>query len=225
MAFDIYAGTLSRYYLGDWENEVQHSSRANGLDYNVIRPGEENDEKDVISKLEMIEIIKNWLQFISPALGVNLEFLENLGHEYFTKRINNFDNFYLLNCFIYLSDEDLININELSDSLKLKEVEIIAEKNSEFIYFGQIEAWFPLELPGSGIYEFEFPNNKDILFSSVSKMMHELDLMEQKLINYRANIIEFIGSDDLLLLNEDIKNMRETAEFSIKNKVPIILDY
>lgn len=225
MAFDIYAGTLSRYYLGDWENEAQHSARQNGLDYNVIRPNEENDEKDVISKLEMIEIIKDWLQFISPALGVNLEFLENLDHEYFTKRINNFDNFYLLNCLIHLSDKDLINLNELSDSLKLKQVEIIAKKNSEFIYFGQIEAWFPVELPGSGIYEFEFPNNKDILFSSVSKMMQELDLMEQKLINYRANLIEFIGLDDLLLLNEDIKNMRDTAEFSIKNKVPIILDY
>lgn len=39
MAFDIYAGTLVRYYTRDWENVVQRQARIDGTPYTMIYAG------------------------------------------------------------------------------------------------------------------------------------------------------------------------------------------
>ena len=38
MGLDIYAGTLTRYYAGNWKNVVQMWAEANGYTFNKITP-------------------------------------------------------------------------------------------------------------------------------------------------------------------------------------------
>ena len=41
MAFDVYVGTMTRFYRRDWENVAQRMSREQGIRYNVIYAGGE----------------------------------------------------------------------------------------------------------------------------------------------------------------------------------------
>lgn len=55
MGLDIYAGTLTRYYLHNWKTVVQQFAEEHGIKCNIIRahPVETNiDEKELISSLE-----------------------------------------------------------------------------------------------------------------------------------------------------------------------------
>lgn len=39
MAFDVYVGTMTRFYRREWENVVQRMSREQGFEYTMIHAG------------------------------------------------------------------------------------------------------------------------------------------------------------------------------------------
>lgn len=40
MGLDVYVGSLTRYYSGDWESVVEQAAREQGLDFHVLRVAE-----------------------------------------------------------------------------------------------------------------------------------------------------------------------------------------
>jgi len=90
MAVDLYVGTLTRYYAGQWENVAQKMAREQGLRYQVIRPG--GDNADAVSDPAKIEpAIAQWQRNVAQALqqsgGGDAAWQEGLGPPYFTDRI------------------------------------------------------------------------------------------------------------------------------------------
>jgi hypothetical protein len=66
VAFDVYVGTLTRFYRRDWENVAQRMAREQGIRYKMIHAGGEPEAPP--SAQQMHEAISAWQEFLSRAL-------------------------------------------------------------------------------------------------------------------------------------------------------------
>lgn len=70
MGLDIYVGSLTRYYAGDWELITQKAAKEMGLDLQVIRA---HDPDDAIRDPEQIRsTVLTWRNNLTVALGKSL---------------------------------------------------------------------------------------------------------------------------------------------------------
>ena len=70
MGLDLYAGTLTRYYLHNWKTSAQQWAEANGYCLKRIKPnGDPLDEEEPFSPAEMQRIVENWRDYILSAVG------------------------------------------------------------------------------------------------------------------------------------------------------------
>ncbi len=88
MGLDIYVGTLTRYYCGDWETVVQQVARKQGMQVQVIRPGHSEDA--VTDPAKVRPLVLQWQQLLSEALAQHSEYPvewdESLDAPYFTDK-------------------------------------------------------------------------------------------------------------------------------------------
>lgn len=73
MAFDVYVGPLSRYYLGDWENVAERAAREIGVPYEVVRPADSTDEAIVTDPDQVRAAVCDWRESLTEILGERLE--------------------------------------------------------------------------------------------------------------------------------------------------------
>jgi hypothetical protein len=66
MAFDVYVGTLIRFYRRDWENPGQRSAREQGAHSQMIHAG--GDPEPPAPADELREAIANWCEGLSKSL-------------------------------------------------------------------------------------------------------------------------------------------------------------
>jgi hypothetical protein len=72
MGLDVYVGSLTRYYAGDWETVVQRYGRETGMKVEVIR--RPADPPDAIRDPEQIRpLVLQWRNSLNEGLGDNLE--------------------------------------------------------------------------------------------------------------------------------------------------------
>lgn len=72
MGLDIYVGTLTRYYCGDWETIVQQIAHRRGLEVQVIRPGRPNDA--INDPAQVRPLVMQWQRLLGDALAEHLEY-------------------------------------------------------------------------------------------------------------------------------------------------------
>ncbi|MCB9854100.1 MAG: hypothetical protein H6818_00320 [Phycisphaerales bacterium] len=71
MGLDVYVGSLTRYYLQDWETPAERWARESGTPIKVIRP---QDPEDAITDPDEIrEAVSIWRSVVSDALEEHLE--------------------------------------------------------------------------------------------------------------------------------------------------------
>jgi hypothetical protein len=88
MALDVYVGSLTRYYAGEWENISEKAARERGAQYRIAHPG---SALDVERNAEEIgQAIRVWRGALNRSLGdriaVPLDWDEAVGGSYFTAR-------------------------------------------------------------------------------------------------------------------------------------------
>jgi hypothetical protein len=87
MAFDVYAGSLTRYYTDRWENVVQKRAREQGYSNQKIGP---DGPRTPPSPEEVQSAIADWRQAVAQALGEKLseplQWEESVSTPYFTDR-------------------------------------------------------------------------------------------------------------------------------------------
>jgi hypothetical protein len=66
VAFDVYAGSLTRFYRRDWENVAQRMAREQGLPYTMIYAGGEPEEPPPAE--EVRQAVAQWCDALSQAL-------------------------------------------------------------------------------------------------------------------------------------------------------------
>ena len=88
MGLDIYIGTLSRYYSGEWETAVQQFARRQGVDVQVIRPAHSADAVNDPEQIRML--VLQWQRMLTDAMAEHLEYPvewdESLDAPYFTDK-------------------------------------------------------------------------------------------------------------------------------------------
>ena len=70
MALDVYVGSLTRYYSGDWENAAEKTARERGLPHRVARRGGSNDKAKDTERIR--PVILAWRRKLGEALGDRL---------------------------------------------------------------------------------------------------------------------------------------------------------
>jgi hypothetical protein len=71
MGLDIYVGSLTRYYTGDWETVVQKDAREQGVEVEIV--GRETTADAVTDPEEIRSAVLSWRDNVSEHLGSNLE--------------------------------------------------------------------------------------------------------------------------------------------------------
>lgn len=88
MGLDVYVGTLTRYYAGEWETVVQQVARELGIPVQIERVNETPDA--IRDPLQIEELIVVWRDRLSASLGAHLErplvWSEGLAAPYFTDK-------------------------------------------------------------------------------------------------------------------------------------------
>jgi hypothetical protein len=68
MGLDIYVGSLTRYYAGDWETVVQRAAREQGMVCQILRPsGPDDGTRPPPSEIQ--ELVLLWRQKLNEALA------------------------------------------------------------------------------------------------------------------------------------------------------------
>lgn len=88
MGLDIYVGSLTRYYTGNWETVIQQYAREQGMAY--VREGAPDPVDAISGAHEVREAVLAWRQGVSQALGANiaapLEWPEQSDSPYFSDK-------------------------------------------------------------------------------------------------------------------------------------------
>lgn len=88
MGLDIYVGSLTRYYSGQWETVVQRYAHENGLEAKIIRPGDSHEPDE--DPDEIRTVVLQWRESLSLGLGNNisapLDWDESPDSPYFTDK-------------------------------------------------------------------------------------------------------------------------------------------
>src|SRR6266851_1451206 len=84
VGLDLYAGPVSRYVAGDWKTIVQQAGEAAGTPVIVMRQNEPADRVTDVN--EVAKAVANWRQGLIRSLGLNEEWDEDVGGEYYTDK-------------------------------------------------------------------------------------------------------------------------------------------
>ena len=92
MARDIYTGPFTRYFSGQWENEVQQRMHEEGKEYQIVKPNSESNADDLLYQREISTITESWLNELEKLLDTPLALNEGGSIPYFTSRFNEYTN-------------------------------------------------------------------------------------------------------------------------------------
>ena len=92
MGLDVYAGTLTRYYSGNWKTRAQQWAEKNGYEFSKVTPeGEEVGDAKDLDPAKIEDAVCAWRNFIVSELdekreGTFVLWEENNTKEYFTDK-------------------------------------------------------------------------------------------------------------------------------------------
>jgi hypothetical protein len=85
VGLDVYVGSLTRYYLQDWQTVVQQAGTAAGMQVQVVRTEPVADDQ-VTDPEEVLGAVAAWCEGLGQALGVACEWPESADSPYWTDK-------------------------------------------------------------------------------------------------------------------------------------------
>jgi hypothetical protein len=70
MALDVYVGSLTRYYAGEWENISERAARERGAPFRIAHPGGSVGDDNDLERIQ--SAIVAWRLALSESLGARL---------------------------------------------------------------------------------------------------------------------------------------------------------
>ncbi|MCX5661442.1 MAG: hypothetical protein NTW19_17305 [Planctomycetota bacterium] len=153
MAFDLYVGTLTRFYRREWENVVQQRSKRDGLKYQMIYAG--GPPKPPPPAAELQQIIAGWTQMLTNGLAREglgpVTWSEDETQPYFTDRPGWQGHSALLTWAAHAVHPELPLPSHVPESWADDDAyTLCVAEGSQFAYQAILkpEIWLPVELPG-----------------------------------------------------------------------------
>lgn len=237
MGIDIYTGSLTRYYLGLWESQLQVMSRERRETYTRVTPsGEGEFGKDLPKPQETFKFVKDWMSHLSGSLGFELNWNEGVETPYYTLQYSEFSEVCALVNYAHVFGSKAPD--QFPNEIDFRKDKVLNERDmkEQFNFLGQVELFLPISLPEPGIYELQLPNQKKVYCSSNQKLLEEMNKLSQKIWGVSMQYLHSLSEEDvynkyakrktsLALAIFGLCKLYENILFSQQNNVPILLDY
>lgn len=235
MGLDIYAGTLTRYYSGNWKTIIQQISEQAGTPVTIIR---KNLPEDVEEDIEVIqELTENWRDKLSNALkqhtDVPIFWIENNDYPYRTDKPG-WDGYGAVILWALYNEQGILPPHHFDKDWTTSEMFKKSLLNDYKTIYPSLtqdcELWLPIDIDFT--FRYADPTENEIGISSSIRLLE--DLLKLNNNTWKTDIEEIdkwrneIDSNSSIF--EDIAKfgfsiLYDLARFSIENKTPMKLDY
>jgi hypothetical protein len=236
MGLDIYVGSLTRYYAGDWETVVQQYGRQAGIPVKVVRV---NEPEDAVSDPEIIRsAVIQWRQKtsngIKAALRTPLDWNEAADSPFFTDKPG-WDSYSAL--LIWAAHEEQPqfakpkeNNEDWASNLAFQASNANGFKSRYSHLLKNVELWLPCNIE----FTFEAPDvaGKEVRIGSSLMLFNQLRELNARSWNTDEGTMgEWLREDveHLTPLDIDARSafamFMELCKASIEHRLPMKLDY
>lgn len=179
MGLDIYAGTLSRYYMRNWKTITQKFCEDNGLQYSQMHPTDYEEEKGTATETE--EVVKVWQeQLINALKSSGAEGVKMWQEDYDTKPYyTNKPDWDALGALLLFAAGKLLKVRSPKDYKKntdyhavLKIMGIDKTSYKQWSLFSDVCHYLPIE--DRLVFKYPLPNGQESMLSTVACLKYEL---------------------------------------------------
>lgn len=236
MGLDIYVGSLTRYYRGNWETVCAQAAREQGMDFHVIRTNPGPPER-MTDPVEIRQVVEDWRSGLESALhphfAERLDWEEGTEVEYVTDKPDWVGYAGLVILAAHTAcQEHPIPEEATTDFNKSPAFQALAaqEFQCRFSQLFEVEVWLPYTFP----FTFRGPDvtGSEVCFGSSGTLLEQLRCLNNE--NYAAD------PQTLAKWRRDGACSKDTfdqtarfglsvflqfAEFSMQRRLPMKLDY
>ena len=224
MGLDIYAGTLTRYYSGNWKLITQQIAEQSGMSFSIRTP---EGELTSISNPEEIKDIQNciqeWQSFLldsTPDEYKEIMWEDNMQKGYFTDKPG-WEAWTALSIFQYAT---ILNkpFPETISSDTMLECPLLKEGEEKGIQSSlmKVQLWLPLE--HSYMFSFVDPRNQDTKLATISFLEDELnDLNEATWKADEKTILSWRNDEYYIPVKENSNFLKRLFQKKEEKKCPV----
>jgi hypothetical protein len=204
VAFDIYAGTFTRFFTRDWENVIQRQARLDGAKYHIVYAGGDEGPPPAES---VREDVGAWKAGINAALAQHdlgpLDWSEDDALPYFTDR-SSWDGYFSLQHWAAHLEHPQLSVPYFLPEDPTKGPALAATlANDEKLHFRSIlqgGVW----LPGDFDYLFSFPSltEEQVMIGSTGRLLQELRELQSKPLPWGKKPLLSFGKKQAVPLQE-----------------------
>lgn len=235
MGLDIYVGTLTRYYSGNWKTIVQQYAEQTGTTVQIVR---QNEVEDGLTDPKEIQVISEaWRDNLSVALkehtNSSIFWTENHELDYCTDKPD-WDCFGAVILWALYQEQNLIAPKifekDWTDSDVFKQSNLPDYQTKYSGLTQDCEFWLPIDIDFT--FRYPDPTGKEIGIASSKRLQEQLDNLNRE--TWKANL-EMIESwrkniDPNTTSFEEkaqfgFSILKELVKYSVDNKLPMRLDY
>ncbi len=237
MGLDVYVGSLTRYYSGNWETVAARAAREVGVEFQVIRHGSSADDPDGREEVltdpgQIAAAVNAWRTTVSDALGQPLDWVEDVEAPYFTDKPawDGYGSLQVLTASVECGEQTrpAVGVEQWSENDVWRRA--TEAKRPRFAHFYFPELWLPVDLE----YVFEagdLAGNRIAIGSSI-RLLDDLRAIneatfvgaEDDFASWRANGAEHGGPfEDTARFGLAV--FLELGSKSVEQRLPIRLDY
>lgn len=236
MALDVYVGSLTRYYAGEWENISERTARERGAQYHIARPGAWTGDDEDLDRIQ--PAILAWRSALSQSLGeritVTLDWDEALESPYFTGRPG-WDGFGSLVLWAAYAEHPALRRpaslpEEWDNDLALMRSNAPGFRSRYSHLERNVELWLPS--PFDFTFEGEDVDGRRIVVGSAATLLRQLEDLNGATWKADADIVtgwgrEPLADDAPIELNARyaFAVMLDLAQRSVDHRLPMKLDY
>ena len=238
MGLDVYAGTLTRYYLRDWETVVQQYARENGLQVKIVGPdGEHKRVDDAASRAQTTELVTLWKSMLVDGLKQHLQepfdWSEDNQQPYFTDKPD-WDGYASLVLAAAYSEHPEMNqprkaARAWKEDIAYKE----CTAQGAGTRYGNIllpEIWIPIRQDVT--FETMLPSSRQAVFGSTYALLDQLQLLNEEVFKGSATDLESwrkAGTGEEGSFEQasrfGLACMIDLAADAVRHNLPMVLDY
>lgn len=184
MGLDIYAGTLSRYYMRNWKTITQQFCEENGMQYSQIHPT--SSEENHASATETESTVKQWQEQLVNALkSSGVEGAKGWVEDYDTKPYyTNKPDWDAFGALLLFATGKLLKVRSPKDYKKntdynqvLKIMGIYNTKYRQWSLFSGVCYYVPIE--DRLVFKYPFYNGQESMLSTVACLKYELEKINE----------------------------------------------
>lgn len=236
MALDVYVGSLTRYYAGEWENVSERTARERGIQFRIGRRAGSGDQEVDIQ--EILQAILTWRVELNQSLGDRIaqpfDWSEDLDAAYYTGRPG-WDGFGSLVLWAAYAEHSAVrrpaSLPEEWDNDPVLMRSNVAGFRSRYSHLVRnVELWLPD--PFEFTFEGEGVDGRRVVVGSTATLRRQLQELNAATWKADAEVIAAWGRDALADSAPLEQNARyayavllDLAERSVEMRLPMKLDH